>query len=154
MTADRPPAGPQAAAQTDRLLPDDGRPISPLGSDFELPPDDMVEQLDNQAPAKAPALAAKPAAALDFVDAAVRVYPLARPFRHEGRIVEAITLRRLTVSEIGRLRDVLGEGLDRYDLYGLMAGLPAEVMRGLDADDLPVVEAAYDFLPRFMKDGD
>jgi len=146
------------AAQTDRLLPDDGRPISPLGSDFELPSDDMIEQLDNQAPAKAPAPAAAakralpPPATLAFLPGRSIDVILECPFEWGGRVVEAVEVRRLTVAEVGEVVEQHGDTAVLYDFYAAMTGLPVAVLRGLVDDDYQAVaEAAFGFLPRDIR---
>lgn len=131
----------------------------PVG-DIPLPPDDV---LDKVAEPSIPEPAAKPdagkpeVAALEFEDDAAKPVPLKRPFRYEGELVKAITVRPLLTAEYG---DVIRDDgtYDRFDAYALMTGLPAPVLRGLDArDGEEVTGIAYDFLPRLFRanrDGD
>ncbi|MCF4125053.1 phage tail assembly protein [Methylobacterium sp. SyP6R] len=120
-----------------------------------LPP----EGAPGEAPAPAaPAPVAPPAsrpeaAVLDFLDpAAIRTdIPLDYPFRHEGREVRSITVRRLTTAEVGAVIEAIPEGAnyDLYDFVAAMSGLPAPVLRGLiDDDGAEVLAKARPFLPR------
>lgn len=145
----------------DAILPDDGRPLTP--ADWPVPTDPaMIEALDNQAPratapaaaAAGPAMARPEAARLRFVGSrpVETTVPLDFPFEHDGRLVEAITIRRLTVAEVPAVLDAMDGVLDRYVAYAAMCGLPAAVLRGLDFDDGErVTEIAHDFLPRFLR---
>lgn len=90
--------------------------------------------------------------ALEFVDdgGEAASVTLRRPFDRKGVRVATITVRRLITQE---LVDLVAGGTvpDLYDAYALMTGLPAAVLRGLDADDgMAVAEAAFDFLPRTL----
>lgn len=82
-----------------------------------------------------------------------RVVPLRHPFRRNGEIVRDITVRRLTVGEVGDLIDDRpGDMPDFFDIYAVMTGLPAAVLRGLiDIDGEMVAGACYDFLPRYFR---
>lgn len=81
-----------------------------------------------------------------------RVVPLKHPFRRNGEIVRDITVRRLTVGAVGDLIDDRpGDMPDFFDIYAVMTGLPAAVLRGLiDIDGEAVAEACFDFLPRYF----
>ena len=120
--------------------------LPPEGAPGEAPPPAAL------APAAAPA--PRPAAAvLDFLDpAAIRTdIPLEYGFRHEGREVRSITIRRLTTAEVGAVIEAVPEGApyDLYDFVAVMAGLPAPVLRGLiDDDGAEVLARARPFLPR------
>jgi len=92
--------------------------------------------------------------ALDFVaNSHRRIISLKYPFRLNGKVVEAITVRRLLIGEVDNfLRKTAREKLSTFDVYAYMAGLPASVLRGLiDEDGDAVTDAAYDFLPRALK---
>ena len=96
-------------------------------------------------------------AALSFVGGRPRAVaiPLDFPFEFDGRTVEAVTVRRLTVSEVGRLTNALPERFDNFEVYAAMTDLSAAVLRGLDeADGARVSAAAYDFLPRAFRPAD
>jgi hypothetical protein len=101
----------------------------------------------------APAPAASPlVAALDFVDERGKTIKLDHPFRLDGRLIEAIEVRRLPLQALSALVSS-GRHTDLYEVYAEMAGLPAAVLRGLDADDgVKVTEAAWDFLPLGLRE--
>ncbi len=116
----------------------------------ELP---MPEGFGEEIAAAEPAAKAQPAhATLDFVDPPIAAtVDLQYPFRLDGKVIETITIRRLTLGEVGAVIDARGAAANRYDCYAVMTGLPAEVLRGLvDVDGEAVVEAAYGFLPRLF----
>jgi len=124
----------------------------PVG-EIPLPPEDVLEQAD--AETSAPAAKAedpKPeVASLEFEDNDVAAVPLVRPFKHEGRWIRKISIRPMITAESGDV--IRADGTyDRYDAYALMTGLPAPVLRGLDArDGEEVIGIAYDFLPRVFR---
>lgn len=129
--------------------------------EIPLPPPEKWGELDNEGEAEAAAPAQKPTeqareiAKLDFVDGKpCRRVPLTYPFNYEGRgLVAEIIVRRLTVGEVGDLLDTRPKGMpDNFDIYGLMTGFPAAVLRGLvDVDGEEVAEACFDFLPRLFR---
>jgi hypothetical protein len=130
--------------------------------EIPLPPPEMWRELDNSGEAAiAPAEPSKPTAPawkpevaeLAFISNPVKTVPLACPFTLDGRTVDKISIRRLTVSEVGRLIESLPAGRrDNFDIYALMTGLPAPVLRGLiDDDGADVTEGCYDFLPRVFR---
>jgi hypothetical protein len=138
-------------------------PILAAEGEIPLPPREMFGELDNSkgrveasdAPASPSARhrIAPAVAALEFVgEKKPRVeIPLAYPFRWNGVVVETIVVRRLTVAEVGAFWDGLPDdgSYERSDLYGVMCGLPGEVIRALpDVDGLRVTEVCFDFLPR------
>lgn len=120
-----------------------------------LPPAELVAEMLNPAgAAQAPAAAPPVAARLEFVGdkAWTKVVPLEFPFRLNGEIVSSVTLRRLTTAEIGEVVDRLGDKFGRWDLVAAMAGLPVEVLRGLEGGDGDeVMEAGFGFLPRRLR---
>ena len=136
-------------------------------SEIPLPPEDLTDRLDNaekgapqtarsaagNTPAEPAPGAIKETADLDFLSEETTrkaVVKLDHPFRLDGKEIREIAIRKLTVAEIGTVSGQLqdGEG-DSYDIYAVMTGLPAPVLRGLiDDDGEEVVGKAYDFLPR------
>lgn len=129
--------------------PIEGYPVA------ELPPAPAVEPTI-AAPLPAPARSPAAMAQLRFVDpgsmgATVR---LDHPFELDGRIVETIDLRRLSVAEVGAIMDGLGDDdpLDPFDFFSVMTGLPAAVLRGLaDDDGAEVLRLGRPLLPRFVR---
>lgn len=123
-----------------------------------LPPQDIIDQMVALEPeAAAPKkTAAAPVALLHFTGPKpmhVEI-PLDFPFEWEGREINAITVCRLTTQGIADLGDRLGGSIELMDLYAVMTGLPASVLRGLEAGDGErVTGAAYDFLPRAFRTG-
>ena len=141
----------------------------PEVDEIPLPPDhiraEMIAEENAQATASetaAPKAASKPApeiAQLDFVRSDERrtVVPLSFAFRLDGALVDSVTVRRLNGYEIAAFaREHLDESgaYDRYELYSVMTGLPAAVLRGLDQDDgVRVTGACSDFLSRGLAGG-
>lgn len=82
-----------------------------------------------------------------------RAVTLKHPFRRNGEVVREIFIRRLTVAEVGDLIDARPADLpDLFDIYAIMAGHPAPVLRGLvDVDGEAVAEVCFDFLPRYFR---
>lgn len=131
---------PPVIDDTPRLAP--VRP--PQGS-----PDDARSQAAEPA---APKVRAPEVATLEFEARPGALVPLAYPFSWEGRKVTGIPVRRLLTSEVAALC-VGGKTPDVFDAYAVMTGFPAAVLRGLDSDDgSAVAEAAFDFLPRLLRD--
>lgn len=132
--------------------------------EIELPPDEVMDQmLEDEVGDAARVEAAKRAPAapvevetLDFVDERSTRVPLTFRFRREGAVVDAIVVTRPTGHQIAEFAKTCmddGGGYDRYELYEVMTGLPAPVLRGLDQDDgLAVAEACGRFLPRVLQD--
>lgn len=137
-------------------------PILAAEGEVPLPPPEMFEQLDNSEPATTdpeprPAVARTKAevAVLEFVGAEKpwREIPLRFPFRWEGRVVDTLLVKRLSVEQIRDYIDSLrdDEAVDRHDVYGLMCGLPGKVIRALpDPDGDHVCEVCFDFLPHML----
>jgi hypothetical protein len=137
-------------------------------ADIPLPPEDQWDELDNE-PARAPARTggqdaaekAAPRPAADIADLEfegsghLRMIPLKFPFRHPetGEWVRKIAVERLPIGEVGRLVEKFsGQTYDKFEIYSLMTGLPAPVLRGLkDVDGDEVTGVAYDFLPRVFR---
>lgn len=136
-------------------------------TEITLPPPEMWAELDNAtsvavkpeqaAPATA-AQAEKPSRKIErlsFVGAqAMRSIKLEFPFEHPLLgLVEAITVRRLTVGEVGNLLDNRNpEEPDNFDIYAIMTDIPAPILRGLvDIDGEEVSQVCFDFLPRLFR---
>jgi hypothetical protein len=81
---------------------------------------------------------------------ATETVPLDFPFERDGVLIEAVTVRRLTVADVADAvdgPDYAQHGI--WALYAAQAGLPIGVLRGLDEDDGDrVLEVARRFLPR------
>ncbi|MCC3246126.1 phage tail assembly protein [Methylocystis sp. WRRC1] len=124
-------------------------------SAFPLPP----EGTEGEAPG-APARADAPeeAAALDFLDPAAMsaTVDLAFPFRLDGREVRMVTIRRLSFGEALRLSEraqAAGRAVTNMDFFAAMTGLPAAVIRGMEAGDADrLTDACLPFLPRAGED--
>ena len=130
--------------------------------EIPMPPIEKWGELDNSggSAAATPARTAadqpeRPREKLNFTGATPEVrIPLEYPFTHEEfGLVETVTVRRLTVGEVGLLIDARrANAPDNFDIYAAMTGLPAPVLRGLiDVDGEAVAGAAYDFLPRVFR---
>lgn len=163
MTTERPTT---AKVQTPQSK---NNPADVKVEEIPLPPREMWEQLDNSgAQGKAQAQSAPmteetarkasgsaPQAKLNFLSSAFKsAIPLRYPFEHPSTgVVEEITVRRLTVGDVGELLDALDpEARDNFDIYAVMTGLPADVLRGLmDEDGAEVSQACYDFLPPIFR---
>ncbi|WP_336802296.1 hypothetical protein [Kaistia sp. MMO-174] len=106
-------------------------------------------------PPEAPSQAPQPMTALEFLDPGRRIktVPLKHPFHWDGKKVGSVSVRRLATAEVASWRErVAANQADSYDLYAMMTGLPAPVLRGLDSDDGDeVLAAAFDFLPRWLQ---
>jgi Phage tail assembly chaperone proteins, E, or 41 or 14 len=114
-------------------------PIDPPGSAFV-------------APAKATPVEV---AVLEFIDPTklTRTITLDHPFRHEGVEINTVTVRALSVAEVGRVTTEASGDTDLYRYFAAMTNLPAAVLRAMPADDGGrVLEACDFFMPRFMKD--
>ncbi len=137
--------------------------------EIPLPPPEMWAELDNSGTAAAaieavpePAPSAKPVVALpvatlEFVgdEKPFRVIPLRYPFRWDGRIYNEIRVSRLNVQQMGAFWEGLpaDKSYDRTDVFALMCGLPASVIRALpDSDGFEVTGACHDFLPLALAD--
>ncbi|MCX5512293.1 hypothetical protein C3941_09500 [Kaistia algarum] len=102
-----------------------------------------------------PIVPAAHVAVLDFLDPerlAVDI-PLDHPFRLGGSEIRSVHVRRPLTAEVGEWNTRVQAGTaDTYDLYAIMTGLPAPVLRGMVADDGALVnKAAFDFLPRWLR---
>ncbi len=126
---------------------------------IQLPPEELTDELDN-APRGSTAEASQEKeveiAELDFLsDPETRVHrvPIDHAFNWDGKKIDAIYVRRLTVAQVGQLASKLQAGVsDRYDIYAAQTGLPAAVLRGLmDDDGDAVTEKCQDFFPRAFR---
>lgn len=147
--------------RSDGAAMSDTDPIRVREGEIPLPPQEMWGALDNSGgaeptietpPRQKIARPAPEVAQLTFVGEAkpFREVRLLFPFLWEGSRVDVITVQRLTVHQLGAFFDTLPEdgGYDRMEVYGLMCGLPAAVLRALpDADGTRVTGACFDFLP-------
>ena len=126
---------------------------------IQLPPAELTDELDNTPladPAEATQEKEPEIADLDFLsDPETRVarVPLVHAFNWQGKKIDAIYVRRLTVAQVGQLASKLqGGAFDRYDIYAAQTGLPAHILRGLlDDDGDAVTEKCQDFFPRVFR---
>lgn len=140
--------------------------------EIPLPPREMWAELDNSdadntAP-KQDAVSARPVKPFPEMLASSRPrkalrftggefsknVPLQFPFEDdELGAVTAITVRRLSVGEVGEILDErTGEEADNFDIYARMTAMPAEVLRGLmDVDGEEVSRVCFDFLPQLFR---
>jgi len=102
-----------------------------------------------------PLVPAAHVAVLDFLhpERLAADIPLNHPFRLDGAEVRSVHVRRPLTVEVGEWNGRVQAGkADTYDLYAVMTGLPAPVLRGLIADDGAAVNAAaFDFLPPWLR---
>lgn len=136
-------------------------PILAAEGEIPMPPRELLAQLDNSGEdetekANSPPTAHRAVpevAELEFVGDSLPVAEIALryPFRWQGETVRTITVRRLTVAQMGAFWEGLPDDgtYERSDLYGVMCGLPGKVIRALpDVDGSRVTRACFDFLPR------
>ena len=147
-----------AAVETPQSRDD---PTDVTVEEIPLPPPEMWAELENSGkPAAAEPVPPAPRVSrlieqLAFVAAPAVTVPLQYPFVREGRAVDSITVRRLTVGEVGDVLDSLPPDFDNHDIYAVMTGLPAPALRGLvDVDGDKVMAVAYDFLPLVFRPAD
>ncbi|QFT70681.1 hypothetical protein FIU93_28110 [Labrenzia sp. THAF35] len=126
---------------------------------IQLPPAELTDELDNAPRSSTDETSQEKEveiAELDFLsepDTRVSRVPLEHAFTWEGKKVDAIYVRRLTVAQVGQLASKLQSGaFDRYDIYAAQTGFPAAVLRGLmDDDGDAVTERCQDFFPRAFR---
>lgn len=125
-----------------------------------MPPVEMWDELNNTPVAASPAAVApsaapvEPIADLQFVgEAHRRIIPLHFPFTLGGKMIEAITVRRLRIGDVDRfIKRAQAGSFSTFDVYAEMTQLPADVLRGLiDEDGDAVTDACFDFLPRSLR---
>lgn len=135
--------------------------------EIPLPPPEMWEELDNSGKAKgkeeaetpaakavALAPADRPIAALKFLKAMNQSVALDFPFEHPALgVVETVAVNRLTVGQMGDILDRRDpKSPDMFDIYAIMTGLEADVLRGLEAKDGErVTGVCFDFLPPLLR---
>ena len=131
--------------------------------EIPMPPQEMLEELDNWSNAEhstgtsTPSASAKPTTKLAFTGGKTwtKDVPLDFPFEWDGREVTSITVRRLTTAEMGEVVGRASGDFDQWDVFAAMTGLPADVLRGLEAGDGDAVTGvAWDFLPRSLRKSD
>jgi len=136
-----------------------GNPLAVKVEEIPLPPVDQWEALDNSGDTKAAgagksAIAQREIEKLDFECPPLEVVPLEYPFSHHmlGRVTQ-ITIRRLTVGEVGKVLDQRpADTPDMFDIYAVMTDIPASILRGLvDIDGEKVAGACFNFLPRLFR---
>jgi hypothetical protein len=163
MTSNRPQTAvistPQSKTNPDELKVEE----------IPLPPSDMWEELDNSGkpkaepdpavtkgtePAAQRAQADRPIAALKFLKPMNHTVPLDFPFElPDVGAVEVVTVKRLTVGQMGDILDRRDpKSPDMFDIYAIMTGLEADVLRGLEAKDGErVTGVCFDFLPPLLR---
>lgn len=135
------------------------KPVKPLDAYPPATPEDLPPLPPADAPDResAPSRPPHEIAVLQFVDpgAVSRTVPLRHPFIWGEKVIDAITVRRLSVAEVGLITEemIAAKDFDLYRYYEAMAGFPAPVLRGLIADDgEDVINTAIPFLPRIVQD--
>ncbi|MBB5046802.1 hypothetical protein HNR60_001550 [Rhodopseudomonas rhenobacensis] len=110
--------------------------------------DDLaVAQPAAEAPAEAPPMVA----VLDFAGGRSKRVPLSCPFMDGSLCRDAVVINRLTMVQVDKLVSENRHN-DLYEIYAEMTGVPAPVLRGMDADDgEAMMEAGADFLPRSLR---
>jgi hypothetical protein len=104
------------------------------------------------AAAEAPSVAEPVAALLQFAGERHKRVTLSFPFMDNGVQRDVVVINRLTMSHVDRLvRE--GRHSDLYEIFAEMTGLPAPVLRGMDADDGErMIAEGADFLPRSLRE--
>lgn len=129
-------------------------------SDIPLPPAELVDELDNQAPGNVEPPEELEVATLDFFGDELPTWehPLKFPFRWEGVSYKAIVVSQLTTAQVGGIfqRARAAKRMpELMDVYAEMTGLPAKVLRALPSiDGDPVTEKCWDFLPPSLRPAD
>jgi hypothetical protein len=137
-------------------MTDDTSDLPPLDTGaeqdkFPLPPADVVDQMLRQEVPAAPTTGTA-TAVLQFRGIREKSVPLEFDFDYEGRHVTEIVVRRLSTAELGAVVDRLGASFTQWDLFEVMTGFPAAVLRALDSvDGAEVTEVAHAFLPRRLR---
>ncbi len=153
-----------AADLADQAKPFGPRPAAKVDMASLVPPEvaALVDQLDNSgtAPAAAAAEEEDEVATLDFVGDELPFveHPLRYPFVWDGERRDSVTVRQLTTGEVGKISEEWGrrkQAPKLIDIYAVMTGLPARVLRALpNADGDAVFTAAYGFLPQSYRGED
>lgn len=135
----------------------DGPKLRDDATDVPLPPEHLVDDLDNQDPSNVEAAPPLEVATLDFFgdELPTWTHSLKYPFRWEGVPHTEIVVRQLNAMEIGNVYQqarAANRLPDLMEVYAVMTGLPAKVLRALPAvDGEPVVNKAFDFLPQLLR---
>jgi hypothetical protein len=80
-----------------------------------------------------------------------RAVPLEWPIEHDGRVIDKITVRRMTGAEVSAFIATLRDNPEAARLS--MYDVPHEVIDALDADDYAAIQKAVnDFLPRALRE--
>jgi hypothetical protein len=151
------PSAEDLAAQAMPLS--DGPKLTVDAKDIPLPPEHLVDELDNQDRANVEAQPELEVATLDFFGDELPefTHPLKYPFRWEGVPYKEIVVRQLNTAQVGdiyRQARVANRMPDLMEVYAVMTGLPAKVLRALPSvDGDPVTQAAFDFLPPSLRPG-
>ncbi|WP_311272394.1 MULTISPECIES: hypothetical protein [unclassified Rhizobium] len=127
--------------------------------EIPLPPRELWEDGDTAAAIEPTPVAPteEPAPAADVLDFVTSTHELSVPLKHafrmDGKVVDKIVVKRLTLGQVDAfVRRAASASFSTFDIYAVMTGMPASVLRGLvDEDGDAVVDAAYDFLPRALK---
>jgi hypothetical protein len=152
---DTPPSDEDLVAQAQPLS--DGPKLTRDIGDMQLPPAELLAELDNQTPGNVEAPPELEVATLDFFGDELPTWkhPLKYPFRWEGVSHKEIVVTQLTTAQVGeiyRKARAAGRMPDLMDVYAEMTGLPAKVLRALPAvDGDPVTEKCWDFLPPSLR---
>src|SRR4051812_3697995 len=78
-----------------------------------------------------------------------RAVPLEWPIEHDGKVIDSITVRRMTGAEVSAFVAAMRENPEGARLS--MYDVPHEVIDALDADDYAAIQKAVnDFLPRVL----
>lgn len=131
----------------------------PVKADFSAFPDAAgLPPVEGGAKAgSAGAASAAEVAALQFLDPASMstTVPFDHPFTWDGVRHDGVVVRRLSFAEVGRVyeraRDADGS-VPIVEFYAEMTGLPAAVIRGMEAGDAQkIVDAGHPLLPRQLR---
>ena len=136
------------------VKPIEDYPIADPADMPPLPPQGVDGEPGNSVPAKR---MSREIAVLQFVDpdAVRKRVPLQFHFWWEGMLIDAITVRRLAVAEVGLITEEMIESgdFDLYRYYEAMTGLPAPVLRGMiEEDGEAMLDAVTPFLPRIVQE--
>jgi hypothetical protein len=139
---------------TQRAKPFDGASNAPIAADFSqipLPPEGAEGEKATQE-AKAPVPAE--VAVIEFLNprGMEKRVEFVHPFRWTGVCWAGVTVRRLIFAQVLHVQESAPKdadgGIDLLEYYAVMTGLPAAVIRAMEAGDSKRLrEAAYDFLP-------
>lgn len=135
----------------------DGAKLDVDLDDIQLPPKELIDELDNQSPSAVEPEAELEVATLDFFGDELPTWTrtLTYPFRWEGVAFKEIVVRQLTTAQVGAIftrARAVNHMPDLFDVYAEMTGLPAKVLRALPSiDGDPITEKCWDFLPPSLR---